>query len=196
MRRKGPSRSSLRLAALAVAGALLAPLGAAAQWAGEVKPRRAPALPESQWLNTPEKEPLKIEDLKGKVVLVEFWTFACYNCRNVLPYVKGWHRQYADQGLVIVGVHAPEFDFERPLENVEQAVEELGIEYAVALDNDFSTWRRYRNQYWPAMYLVDSEGRIVYQAIGEGSYARTERKIQELLREAGARRASPNEEAR
>ncbi|MFQ5724548.1 MAG: redoxin domain-containing protein [Terriglobia bacterium] len=181
-----------RVAALAAGGALLAALGAAAQWAGEVKPRKAPALPENQWLNTPENEPLKIEELRGKVVLVEFWTFDCSNCRHALPYVKDWHRRYAEQGLVIVGLHSPEFDFERPLENVARAVEELGIEYPVALDNDFAAWRRYRNQYWPAMYLVDSEGRIVYQAIGEGSYARTERKIQELLQET----VTPNEEPR
>ncbi len=145
------------------------------------KPKPAPRLPDNQWLNTPRNEPLRIEELRGKVVLVEFWTFACYNCRNVLPYLKSWHRKYADQGLVVIGVHTPEFPSEREPRHVEKAIRELGIEFPVALDNDYATWNRYNNQYWPAFCLIDLEGRIVYTAVGEGNYDRTERKIQQLL---------------
>jgi thiol-disulfide isomerase/thioredoxin len=153
-------------------------------WTGyALKPRPAPALPETGWLNTPENKPLRLEELRGKVVLVEFWTFACYNCRNQLPYVKAWHEKYAAQGLVVIGVHTPELEHERNPENVKKAVRELGITFPVVLDNDFATWRRYKNEYWPAAYLVDAGGNIVYVAIGEGDYERTEARIRELLRE-------------
>jgi thiol-disulfide isomerase/thioredoxin len=163
------------------AGLLLAgALGAGAQ-----KPYPAPALPAQSWLNTHKNRPLRLEELRGKVVLIEFWTFACVNCRNTLPYVKAWHEKYSPQGLVVIGVHTPEFDFERKPEKVRQAVEELGIRYPVALDNDYATWRRYKNQYWPAIYLIDAQGQVVYVTIGEGNYDRTEARIQELLRQAG-----------
>ncbi|MGH9778440.1 MAG: redoxin domain-containing protein [Candidatus Acidiferrales bacterium] len=154
--------------------------------AGEVKARPAPALPESGWLNTPDNKPLRLQELRGKVVLVEFWTFACYNCKNVLPHVKRWHEKYEKQGLVVIGVHTPELSFERPEENVQKAIREQGITFPVVLDNDFATWKRYDNHYWPAIYLIDSNGQIVYLAIGEGNYERTEARMQQLLKEAGS----------
>ena len=153
-------------------------------WSGyPLKPRPAPALPETGWLNTPDNKPLRLEELRGKVVLVEFWTFACYNCRNQLPYVKAWHEKYAPQGLVVIGVHTPELEHERNPENVKKAVRDLGITFPVVLDIDFATWRRYDNHYWPAAYLIDTSGNIVYLAVGEGDYQRTEARIRELLRQ-------------
>ncbi len=164
---------------------LLLALGARAEGAS-ITPRPAPALPESGWLNTPDEKPLRVQDLRGKVVLVEFWTFACYNCRNQLPYVRQWHDKYKGQGLVVIGVHTPEFEHERKQDNVRKAIRDLKITFPVVLDNDFATWRRYNNQYWPAAYLVDHTGKIVYLAIGEGDYARTEARIRELLGRARA----------
>jgi len=162
---------------------LLLALGMEA-WTGyPLKPRAAPALPKAGWLNTPENKPLRLDELRGKVVLIEFWTFACYNCRNQLPYVKAWHEKYASQGLVVIGVHTPEFEHERDPENVKKAVRDLGITFPVVLDNNFATWRRYKNEYWPAVYLIDTSGRIVYLAIGEGNYERTEARVLELLRQ-------------
>ena len=134
------------------------------------------------WINS---EPLMISELKGKVVLVDFWTYTCVNCIRTLPYLKIWHSKYADDGLVIIGVHAPEFVFEEKLENVQKAVADYGIGWAVAQDNDFKTWRAYENRYWPAKYLIDKDGIIRYTHFGEGAYAETEVKIQELLRETG-----------
>jgi thiol-disulfide isomerase/thioredoxin len=151
-----------------------------------VESRPAPELPLHGWLNTTENKPLQIKDLRGKVVLIEFWTFACYNWRNQLPYVKAWHQKYASEGLVVIGVHTPEFEHERVRANVKKAVQELGITFPVLLDNDHTTWKRYRNRYWPAVYLVDHHGNIVYLAVGEGDYARTEARIQALLRQANA----------
>ncbi|MGH9787254.1 MAG: redoxin domain-containing protein [Candidatus Acidiferrales bacterium] len=154
--------------------------------AGDVKPKPAPELPKKGWLNTPEGKPLRLEEQRGKVVLVEFWTFACFNCKNVLPYVKRWHEQYEKQGLVVIGVHTPELIFERPEENVRKAIQEQGITFPVVLDNDFAAWKRFDNHYWPAIYLVDAKGNIVYLAIGEGNYERTEARIQQLLQEANS----------
>ncbi|MBI3799509.1 MAG: redoxin domain-containing protein [Deltaproteobacteria bacterium] len=142
--------------------------------------RSAPEITGQTWINT---EPLHLADLKGKVVMVEFWTFGCYNCRNVQPYVKEWHRKYADQGLVVIGVHTPETDFERYVKNVEHYVREQQISYAVVTDNDFATWNRYGNRAWPTVYLIDKEGLIRYSRLGEGSYAQTEQQIQTLLAE-------------
>lgn len=140
----------------------------------------APDITNKVWLNT---EPQHLADLKGKVVMVEFWTFGCFNCRNVEPYVKAWHKQYVARGLVIIGVHSPEFGFERDIENVKRHIREHDIQYAVAIDNDFSTWNRYGNHYWPAMYLIDKKGIIRYTRFGEGGYGETERMIQRLLAE-------------
>lgn len=166
---------------------LLLALGVEAR-AGEQegKPRPAPPLPESGWLNTPENKPLRLKELRGQVVLVEFWTFGCYNCRNQLPYVKKWHEKYASEGLVVIGVHTPEFKHERQPEKVRKAMAELGITFPVVLDNDYATWDRYQNRYWPAVYLIDRHGQIVYLAVGEGDYERTEARIRTLIREAGS----------
>ena len=134
------------------------------------------------WHNT---EPFDLASKRGQVVMVKFWTFACYNCVNTMPYVNAWHDKYADEGLLIVGVHYPEFDFERPLEAVIESAGKRGIEYAIAQDNMGATWRAYKNRYWPAMYLIDKGGNIRYTHIGEGAYEETERKIRQLLDEPG-----------
>jgi len=142
----------------------------------------APELTNDTWLNV--DAPLRIADLNGKVVIVEMWTFGCINCQHVIPSLKDWHSKYADQGLVIIGNHYPEFSYEEDLENVKAAVAREGIEYAVAQDNDGVTWRAYKNHYWPALYLIDKQGRIRYVHIGEGRYQETENNIQALLAEA------------
>lgn len=144
----------------------------------------APVAPEfkgiSHWINS---KPLTMAQLRGKVVLVEFWTYSCINCVRVMPYVKQWHQRYKDQGLTVVGVHTPEYGYERILGNVQSAVKRFGIEYPVAQDNGFQTWNAYNNRYWPALYLVDRDGRVVYRHFGEGDYAITEAKIQQLLQQ-------------
>lgn len=128
---------------------------------------------------------LLLNHLQGKVILIDFWTYTCINCIRTLPYLKDWHEKYADDGLVIVGVHTPEFEFEEILENVENAVREFGIEYPVVLDNKRATWGAYKNQYWPAKYLIDREGYIRYSHFGEGAYKETELVIRDLLIENG-----------
>ena len=140
----------------------------------------APEISGQSWLNS---APLRLTELRGKVVLVEFWTFGCYNCRNVEPYVKAWHQKYTDKGLVVIGVHAPEFGYERVVANVQRYVRENGIQYPIAIDNDFITWKRYNNRYWPARYLIDKRGIIRYLRVGEGGYQQTEQQIQALLEE-------------
>lgn len=132
-------------------------------------------------------EAFELKDLIGeKVILIDFWTYSCINCQRTTPYLNAWHDQYADDGLVIVGIHTPEFDFEKVVANVEDAVKDLGIEFPVVMDNDFSTWRAYRNRFWPRKYLIDIDGFIVYDHIGEGAYEETEAKIRELLEERNA----------
>lgn len=130
------------------------------------------------WINT---EPLTLAQLRGKVVLIDVWTYSCINCIRTLPHVTRWYDTYKDDGLVVIGVHAPEFPFERKLENVQKAVRAYGIHYPVALDNDYATWRAYNNKYWPAHYLIDREGKVVYQHFGEGKYNVTEANIRSLL---------------
>jgi thiol-disulfide isomerase/thioredoxin len=125
----------------------------------------------------------KLSDLKGKVVLVDFWTYSCINCIRTLPYLVDWNQKYSDKGLVIVGVHSPEFEFEKNIDNVKQAVARFGIKYPVLLDNDHETWNAFQNSYWPRKYLVDSDGYIRYDHIGEGGYAETENAIKSLLAE-------------
>ncbi|MBN9070378.1 MAG: cytochrome c biogenesis protein DipZ [Rhizobiales bacterium] len=137
-----------------------------------------------EWLNS---APLTAEQLKGKVVLVDFWTYSCINCLRAIPYVRAWAEKYADRGLVVVGVHTPEFAFEKDAGNVKKAVADLGILYPVAIDNDYAVWRAFGNQYWPAHYFIDAQGRIRHHHFGEGSYEESERVIQELLAEAGAK---------
>lgn len=138
-----------------------------------------------QWLNSPE---LSVESLRGKVVLVDFWTFDCINCQHTLPYVKQWAQRYEKDGLVVIGVHTPEYGFERELANVREQVRRLGITYPVAVDNDYSIWRAFDNQYWPAHYLIDAQGQVRYSHFGEGAYAAQEQVIQTLLNEAKAQR--------
>ena len=135
-----------------------------------------------QWLNSP---PLTAESLKGKVVLVDFWTYSCINCLRSIPYVHAWAEKYKDQGLVVIGVHAPEFPFEKNIDNVKSAVARLKIDYPVAIDNDYAIWRAFNNEYWPADYFIDAEGRIRHHYFGEGDYAESEKVIQQLLAEAG-----------
>ena len=130
------------------------------------------------WLNS---EPLAADALRGRVVLVDFWTYSCVNWLRTLPYVSAWDERYRDRGLLVVGVHAPEFGFEHDLENVRRAVEELGVGYPVVIDNDFAIWRSFGNRYWPAVYLVDRDGSVRFHHFGEGEYEETERAIQQLL---------------
>jgi len=125
----------------------------------------------------------KLSDLKGKVVLVDFWTYSCINCIRTLPYLVNWNQEYSDKGLVIVGIHSPEFEFEKNIDNVKQAVTRFGIKYPVLLDNDHDTWNAFHNSYWPRKYLVDAEGFIRYDHIGEGGYTETENAIRNLLAE-------------
>jgi cytochrome c biogenesis protein CcdA/thiol-disulfide isomerase/thioredoxin len=136
----------------------------------------------TEWLNSP---PLTQEGLKGKVVLIDFWTYSCINCLRAIPYVRAWADKYKDQGLVVIGVHAPEFAFEKSIKNVRSAVADLKIDYPVAIDNDYAIWRAFNNQYWPAHYFIDAEGRIRHHHFGEGDYDESERTIQRLLAEAG-----------
>jgi thiol-disulfide isomerase/thioredoxin len=131
-----------------------------------------------KWLNS---EPLSMSSLRGKVVLVDFWTYTCINCIRTLPYVKTWNEKYKDQGLVVVGVHTPEYSFERFTPNVQDAIKRFGITYPVAQDNKYATWEAYRNVYWPAFYLVDKRGNIIYTHFGEGRYKETEAAIQQAL---------------
>ncbi|MGE8154804.1 cytochrome c biogenesis protein DipZ [Pseudomonas vancouverensis] len=135
-----------------------------------------------EWINSPA---LSNESLKGKVVLVDFWTFDCINCKHTLPYVKDWAKKYAKDGLVVIGVHTPEYGFERIIDNVRAKVKEYGITYPVAIDNNYAIWRNFDNQYWPAHYLIDAKGQVRYTHFGEGSYEAQEQMIQQLLMEAG-----------
>lgn len=135
-----------------------------------------------EWLNSP---PLTAEGLRGKVVLIDFWTYSCINCLRTLPYVKAWANKYKDQGLVVIGVHAPEFAFERNIDNVKKASRDLGVTYPVAIDNNFAIWRAFGNQYWPAHYFIDAQGRVRFHHFGEGGYERSEAVIRQLLAEAG-----------
>jgi thiol-disulfide isomerase/thioredoxin len=131
-----------------------------------------------KWLNS---EPLTLQQLRGKVVLVDFWTYSCINCVHTLPYVKTWNQKYKDQGLVVVGVHTPEYPFERDTGNVQTAIKRFGITYPVAQDNRYATWTAYDNQYWPGFYLIDKKGQVVYTHFGEGKYEETEAAIKRLL---------------
>lgn len=140
-----------------------------------------PVSATAQWLNSP---PLTSKDLRGKVVLVEFWTYGCINCLHTLPYVKAWSAKYRQNGLLVIGVHTPEFAFEKDRGNVERAVRDLGIIYPVVMDNQYEIWNAYKNTYWPAQYLMDAHGRLRHQHSGEGGYQETERMIQILLAEA------------
>jgi thiol-disulfide isomerase/thioredoxin len=169
------------LALVASATALVPKTGA--QELGESKELKTPA-PEFDanltWLNSP---PLSMEKLRGKVVLIDFWEYTCSNCIQTYPYLKQWHQKYADKGLVIVGVHTPEFQFAREEANVARSAKEKGLTYPLVLDPDYRVWNAYKNRYWPAKYLIDAEGDVRYIRVGEGAYGTTEAKIQQLLKE-------------
>ena len=182
--------SAKHLLAGLLAGAIGLPDGASAQ-EGKV-PVVSPLPIEGQmpslggaglWLNTP---PLTTAGLRGKVVLVDFWTYSCINWLRTLPHVRAWADKYKGQGLVVIGVHSPEFEFEKNVDNIRQAVKDMRVDYPVAVDSEHAVWRAFDNQYWPAIYLVDAQGRIRHHHFGEGGYERTERVIQQLLAEAGS----------
>jgi thiol-disulfide isomerase/thioredoxin len=135
-----------------------------------------------EWLNT---EPLTMAQLRGKVLVVEFWTYTCINWRRTLPYVRAWADKYKDQGVVVIGVHTPEFSFEKQVENVRRATKEIGIAFPVAIDSNYVIWGAFRNQYWPALYVIDAQGRIRHHQFGEGGYEQSEAAIQRLLAESG-----------
>ena len=197
------------IAAITLACALLGVIGSARAQAGQTAPAdpraikvhpmpstaiRLPVdgeLPSlrnaTAWLNS---DPLTASGLRGKVVLVEFWTYSCINWRRQLPYVRAWAEKYKDQGLVVIGVHAPEFSFEKHVDNVRQAAKEMRIDYPIALDNDHAIWRDFNNEYWPALYFFDAQGRIRHHQFGEGEYEQSELIIHQLLTEAGAGGAS------
>jgi len=149
-----------------------------------VAEEKAPAAPEfaiGDWINS---EPLTVKGLRGRVVLVDFWTFGCYNCRNTLPAIKNWDARYREQGLTIVGVHSPEFEEERKPENLRREVAELEIRYPVVTDNDYATWRSYDVAAWPTIFVLDKSGRVRWTHVGEGAYDETEQVIQKLLAES------------
>src|SRR5215471_6147031 len=153
---------------------------------------KAPAAPEisgGQWINS---EPLTLESLRGHVVLIEFWTFDCYNCRNTLPTIKKWDGQYRGQGLTIIGVHTPELDIERNPEDVKREVGGLGIKYAVVTDNDYATWKAYSVEAWPTLFVIDKQGRVRWTHVGEGAYDETEQVIKKLLAEEAPTSTSAN----
>ncbi|MFJ2390575.1 cytochrome c biogenesis protein DipZ [Pseudomonas koreensis] len=180
---KSPSGNATMMAQIPAAGAAMK-VADKAPGTLPIEGQLPPLNGAVQWLNSP---PLDAQALKGKVVLVDFWTYSCINCLRTLPYVKAWAEKYRDQGLVVIGVHAPEFAFERDVGNVTKAMKELGINYPVAIDNDYKIWRAFNNEYWPAHYFADAQGRIRYHHFGEGDYAESERVIQQLLREAGSK---------
>jgi thiol-disulfide isomerase/thioredoxin len=140
----------------------------------------APDLANGDWINS---APLKLQDLRGRVVLIEFWTFGCINCRNTLPFVKSWHDRYQAKGLTVIGVHSPEFDEERKVESLRREVTSLDIRYAVVTDNDYETWNAYHVEAWPTAFLLDKKGRIRWMHVGEGGYDEADLLIQKLLAE-------------
>lgn len=158
---------------------LLASLGRSAEYKS-TESTTAPELATGEWINSPS---LKLNDLHGRVVLIEFWTFGCVNCRNTLPFVKNWDDRYREKGLTVIGVHSPEFDEEKNVENLRRAVSSLGIRYPVVTDNDYQTWKAYKVEAWPSIFLLDKQGRIRWMHVGEGAYEETERLIQKLLAE-------------
>lgn len=170
-----------RLARRAAIMSVLALAGLAPTDADGLVGRAAPDFAATGWVNS---APFSIRALRGSVVLVEFWTFGCFNCRNVEPYVKAWHERYQERGLVVVGVHTPEFAYEKDLAAVQRYVTDHGIRYPVVTDNTYAIWNRYGNHYWPAMYLIDKRGIIRHVRVGEGGYDHTERMIRDLLAES------------
>src|SRR3989344_3502091 len=181
----------LILAVFAIAGAIYyfeaqRPMRAAQNGSTEITTSVPKNYPRARDLVSPEgyinTDNITLAELVGKkVILVDFWTYSCINCQRTQPYLNAWYEKYRAAGLEIIGVHTPEFEFEKNYENVKRAVEKAGIKYPVVQDNDYATWQAYGNRYWPRKYLIDIDGYIVYDHIGEGGYEETERKIQELL---------------
>lgn len=149
---------------------------------------KQPKIVGKTWFNA---KPLKDEDLRGKIVLVDFWTYSCANSLRVLPHLKKWWRKYKDEDFLIIGVHTPEFEFEKEPENIKKAIEDLGIDYPIVLDSDYVNWNNFSNNYWPAKYLADKNGNIVYEYFGEGGYSETEKAIQNLLKGRGSKGEMP-----
>jgi thiol-disulfide isomerase/thioredoxin len=181
----------MRLKIVAVAVAILSIAGASkAQDDAQEPPSIVGSFPlhglsgATGWINS---APLTAKQLKGKVVLVDFWDYSCINCIRSLPYIRAWADKYKDSGLVVIGVHTPEFDFEKQLPNVQKAVQKFGITYPVALDSNYDIWNAFHNQFWPAHYFIDAKGKVRYEHFGEGEYDQSERWIQELLKEANAK---------
>jgi thiol-disulfide isomerase/thioredoxin len=170
------------VAAIAALGAMVANSGAAPS--AQIQTNRiAPEFTGiDHWLNS---QPLTMQQLRGKVVLVDFWTYTCVNCVNTLPHVEKLYEKYKDQGLVVVGVHTPEYAFERETNKVSAAIAQYGLRYPVAQDNHYATWNAYSNQYWPAVYLIDKTGHVVYSHFGEGDYDETEAAVRQQLARAG-----------
>jgi thiol-disulfide isomerase/thioredoxin len=183
-------KANTLLLATLFASAIVAPSAALAQDKSVVTSLKLPVEGEiaslngaNGWLNSP---PLTTASLRGKVVLIDFWTYTCINWLRTEPYVRAWAKKYKNQGLVVIGVHTPEFAFEHDLDNVRRAVKDMRVDYPVAIDNDYSIWNAFKNEYWPALYFVDAQGRIRHHQFGEGDYDQSERVIQQLLAEAGA----------
>jgi cytochrome c biogenesis protein CcdA/thiol-disulfide isomerase/thioredoxin len=153
----------------------------------QIRYKKVPELSSINGYVNTDNKPITLAELKGKVVLLDIWTYSCINCQRTLPYINNWYSKYKDQGLVVIGLHTPEFAFERIQSNVEKAVEKFGIKYPVVLDNDYSTWNALGNQFWPRKYLVDIDGYVIYDHIGEGAYEETEKAIQNALKERVAR---------
>lgn len=178
----GASAAAIAIPALKKSTALVSEIQPAASSGAAAGSK---VLPEfqgiSEWINS---DPLTIAELKGNVILVQFWTFSCINCQRTLPYITQWHGQYASQGLKVIGVHTPEFAFERERGNIEDALRRHQITYPVPVDNDFETWKAYENGYWPHLFLADRQGVVRYDHIGEGAYEETEKVIRQLLAEA------------
>jgi thiol-disulfide isomerase/thioredoxin len=180
-------RRFLRGAPLTLVATQLGIVGAEKVHSGEVPPLpiegELPPLDSTNgWLNS---RPLSARDLRGRVVLINFWTYTCINWQRQLPYVRAWARKYKEHGLVVIGVHAPEFAFEHNVDNVRRAVKEMSLNYPIAIDNDYAIWRAFKNDYWPALYFVDAKGHVRHHQFGEGEYEQSERVIQHLLAEAG-----------
>jgi len=179
-------RRFLGTAAMTIAAAHFGATGGAKAQSAEAVPLpiegELPPATATEWLNS---KPLTAADLRGKIALIDFWTYSCINWRRSLPYVRAWAEKYKDQGLVVIGVHTPEFDFEKVVDNVRQAAKEMKIDYPIAIDNDHAIWRAFKNDYWPALYFVDAKGHIRHHYLGEGEYEQSERIIQQLLAEAG-----------
>jgi thiol-disulfide isomerase/thioredoxin len=158
---------------------LVAPFGSSAEYKSS-ESATAPELASGEWINS---EPLKLNGLRGRVVLIDFWTFGCINCRNTLPHLKSLDDRYRQKGLTVIGVHSPEFDEERKVDHLRREVSSLGIRYPVVTDNDYQTWKAYKVEAWPTVFLVDKQGQIRWTHVGEGDYDEAERQIQKLLAE-------------